>query len=304
MTDNKNIPVVASPLDAQLPAHIAQYAEENSASSMITGHASCPSISIKGKQFKVHEQNAYALGAPIDLVILGIDPPEGTSKTYYDESYTEGTNTAPRCASSNGIMPDPFITGPQSPTCAACPKNVFGSSVKEDGSPGGGKACSDIKNLYVVLPNDINGPIYLLRVPATSLKALSAYGRWLRDKSVPPQVVITRFSFADAVHPQLAMQGIDWLPAEVASIAVERAKSPELLNLLPSRNVDSEPPPVASGVEVKPLGLPPAPPPERKPEPKKVMTAKAAGATYQSFIDSKWTDEQMISNGYMTIEEG
>ena len=43
-------------------------------------------------------------------------------------------------------------------------------------------------------------------------------------------------------------------------------------------------------------GIPPVPP---VPAPTKVMTAKAAGATYESMIAAGWTDAQLIEQGYL-----
>ena len=40
-----------------------------------------------------------------------------------------------------------------------------------------------------------------------------------------------------------------------------------------------------------------APPP---PPPEKIMTAAANGATYESYIEAGWTDQQMIDNGLLT----
>ena len=44
--------------------------------------------------------------------------------------------------------------------------------------------------------------------------------------------------------------------------------------------------------------------PAKKVEPTSpVMTEKAGGATYPSFIEGGWTDEAMINGGYMTLGE-
>lgn len=52
-----------------------------------------------------------------------------------------------------------------------------------------------------------------------------------------------------------------------------------------------------------PVATPPAPVPAAAPaEPIKRMTEKAAGATYEQFVANKWTDEAMIKEGYMVLE--
>lgn len=60
-------------------------------------------------------------------------------------------------------------------------------------------------------------------------------------------------------------------------------------------------PPAAPAMPSAPV--PPAPPAAPVPAaaPAKVMTAKAGGATYESFIANNWTDVMLVEHGYMTI---
>ena len=66
-----------------------------------------------------------------------------------------------------------------------------------------------------------------------------------------------------------------------------------------------------AGVAPAPAAAAPAPVPAAAPapvpaaapaEPIKRMTEKAAGATYEQFVANKWTDEAMIKEGYMVLE--
>ncbi len=65
--------------------------------------------------------------------------------------------------------------------------------------------------------------------------------------------------------------------------------------------------PAVPGTEPTTSDVPP-PPPAAPPVPAApvalVMTEKAAGATYESFIEQNWTDEMMIEQGYATRGEG
>lgn len=63
-------------------------------------------------------------------------------------------------------------------------------------------------------------------------------------------------------------------------------------------------PPVAAPAVAPPVA-PPAAPVAVAPAlpPLKKMTAKAAGATYESFIAQGWTDAQMVGEGYMVLEQ-
>ena len=65
------------------------------------------------------------------------------------------------------------------------------------------------------------------------------------------------------------------------------------------------PAPIAAPAAAPVVAAPPPIAPPAAPivvaEPVKTMTAKAAGASYESFIAQGWTDIQMIDNGYMEM---
>lgn len=285
---------------AALPAHLQQYQEEaKKAAELVTGFNSLPSLSIKGKQFRLTKDDkevVYPMGQAIEVIILAADPPKGVAKSYYKSAYREGVDELPDCFSSDGIVPDSFSEHKQAISCADCPHNAFGSGTDAAGDPTRGKACGDHKNLFVVEASDVNGAIYVLRVPATSLKDLSRYGRLLSKNGVPTQVLITELTFTDAVHPQLEFNGLRYLSDEEAAITVARSNCDELQMALPSKNKLEAP-------EREQLPPGEAPKPALPPPPKtKVMTAKANDLSYQSFIDNNWTDAQLIENGYMELK--
>ena len=85
-----------------------------------------------------------------------------------------------------------------------------------------------------------------------------------------------------------------------APIAVTRSHSEELQLALPSLNKLDAPAQPALPPSTPPSAALPAPP---KPEPKKVMTAKANGVDLQGFLDKGWTEQQLIENGYMEIQK-
>lgn len=70
---------------------------------------------------------------------------------------------------------------------------------------------------------------------------------------------------------------------------------------VPAANYAPPQAPVPTPVAPNPQFLaPPVPPAAPVAPPARQMTAKAAGATYQQFIDGGWNDQQLIENGYMT----
>lgn len=90
-----------------------------------------------------------------------------TANSYWVNSDTSGT--PPDCSSQDGV------TGYGSPggVCANCPLNTFGS-----GEGGKGKACKNMKNIYL-LRNGDTMPL-LISLPPTSLKAFRQYANNIR----------------------------------------------------------------------------------------------------------------------------
>jgi hypothetical protein len=189
----------------QVPAHLQQ--EQNSESTgFVTARESFPRISIRGKQFrfKVEDQEkALSPGQNLDVIILTANPLNGVAKVYYEKAYVAGESEAPDCSSSNGLYPDMDIAHPQNNMCQGCPQNAWGSGRRADGSPSKGKACSDTKDLFVVLPGHADKMFFQIRIPATSLKSLSTLGRKLESKKLASYAIVTTLSFADTDHPQL-----------------------------------------------------------------------------------------------------
>lgn len=143
------------------------------------------------------------------------------SKKYFAGGYVEGSGKRPDCKSGNGVTPDPDVLAKQSPVCATCPKNQFGSAPpRPDGTPSKGKACTDSKRISVVfadaakdstgeLQNAMYGGPLLFQIPATSLAALQVYGERLSKIGHNAWEVITRMSF----DPKEAFPRIVFEPA-------------------------------------------------------------------------------------------
>lgn len=63
------------------------------------------------------------------------------------------------------------------------------------------------------------------------------------------------------------------------------------------------PTPIPANIPPNPAFLqPPTAPVVPPPQPQRVMTAKAAGGTYEQFIAAGWNDQQMIEQGYMAMQ--
>jgi hypothetical protein len=145
-------------------------------------------------------------------VIIGVNPHK--SKMYYEFDYDPTKDEPPTCFSDNGVGPSSQATTPQSPTCAMCPNNAWGSDTsKMTGKPT--KACSDRKKLAVIVVNDPSQLVYQLQIPPASLKHLSVLANALKGHQVTdtegpraadPADVVTRVYFNPQKQGELLFQ--------------------------------------------------------------------------------------------------
>ena len=272
-----------------VPAHIAARFGDtaNTDLSNGVGAGGFPIISYKGKVWHVVEGETRTLvahedGEPkssIEVVVLKSNP--HLSKIYYKGGYEEGTNAKPTCFSNNGASPDPGAQEPQSTTCAACPHNAWGSRVSEAGSKG--KACSDSRRLAVAPVSDLERPM-LLRVPAGSLKDLTAYADMLNRRKAPYNALVTKISFDHTVaHQKFVFKPTRWLTDSEAG-QVQEVLAKDTVNVITGVDTTSAPlkiagtPPKAAAPKPKLVAVEEpeeeyTPPVQAKPAAKKLDTA-------------------------------
>ena len=191
---------------------------------LVSGGGGFPTVSIKGKVFTLKRGDEKTLittpgttpdtgGEParhLEVVILKAGPAgDKLAKVYYEGGFTEGSEDKPLCYSNDGVAPSINAQKPQCKTCAACSHNAWGSKITESG--GKGKECSDSKRLAIAPAGQINDPM-LLRVPAASLKALTAFGQTLAKRGVPYQAVVAKIGFDYSVaHPALTFKPVGFV---------------------------------------------------------------------------------------------
>ena len=120
------------------------------------------------------------------------------SRTYYEGAYKEGQKSSPVCWSSDSKTPDPEVKNPIAPNCGGCPNAIKGS-----GQGGTGTACRMSWRTAVVLPQQLDGPVYQLVLPATSSFGEEENGRWpfrpyiqmLASHNVSAGAVVTKMQF-------------------------------------------------------------------------------------------------------------
>lgn len=213
---------------ANVPAHIAARfgdVEVNNDLSANVGSGGYPVISYKGKVWHVVRGDERTLitndeGEPrasLEVVILKANP--SISKIYYPNGYEEGSKEKPLCYSTDGHAPASDAAEPQANKCAICPHNAWGSRVTENGAKG--KACSDSRRLAVAPIGDLENPM-LLRIPAATLKELTAYADLLNRRKAPYKAVVTKIGFDHTVaHQKLTFKALRWLTGEEADVVAD-----------------------------------------------------------------------------------
>ena len=125
---------------------------------------------------------------------------------YWQDAY-DGANNPPNCSSADGKTGMEFESG-EVHNCKSCPFNEFGS-----GKNGKGKACKNMKRLYI-LRTGSPLPI-ILTLPPTSIKAYTDYvGRQIVTKGLRTYYVITKIS----LKKDTSSDGITYSKAQFAKV--------------------------------------------------------------------------------------
>ena len=231
---------------AGVPAHIAAMfggADTNNDLSHGVAASSYPIISYKGKVWHIVQGETRTLltnaeGEPrssIEVVIVKSNP--NLSKIYYQGGYEEGSSAKPTCYSNDGSGPARDAMSPQAPSCQACPHNAWGSRITEQG--GKGKSCTDLRRIAVAPSGDLS-TLMLLRIPAGSLKDLTAYADMLNKRKAPYAAVVTRIGFDHTVaHQKFKFTPLRWLEQhELAEIATVMNDKKDVINRITGVEAD------------------------------------------------------------------
>jgi hypothetical protein len=181
----------------EIPAYIAnpEAAKEinaDAAAGISTGAP--PRIKLAAKQFVLVDGNGDE--TPIlagDMVVapdknqymgvIALGAKKEIQKAFYLEAYNPNEEgKEPDCFSNDGVTPDPSATAKQCESCAACPKNQWGSGTDQSGNATKGKACSDSKVIAVHVPGH---GIHKLKMPPASLKNWGLFVKELSSKNIP-----------------------------------------------------------------------------------------------------------------------
>lgn len=197
----------------------------------LMGSAQNKRVSIRGGVFRMMvggQETAKSEDRSMQVVI--VSAAEHVSRTYYAGTYEEGEAAPPACWSADGLRPDSSIKAPQGTTCAQCPQNIAGSG------QGSSRACRFSRRLAVVLANDMNGDVFQLVLPSTSIfgkteankMPLEAYVKYLAAHGVNVEDVVTEMRFdIDSATPKLFFSPIRALEKPEHDICSLKAQTTE-----------------------------------------------------------------------------
>lgn len=146
---------------------------------------------------------------------------------YWPNSYGtgEGEDKIPLCSSMDGKTGLCRDSG-EVRSCESCPMNQFGSGTDAKGEASRGKACKNMRRLYMMLDNDPN--FYLLTVPPTSIKEVNRQlAKIMGSKGIPYTGLIVSLKLEKAVnaggiaYSKVVIEKKGLLPAAVANTARE-----------------------------------------------------------------------------------
>jgi hypothetical protein len=151
------------------------------------------------------------------------------SRTYYKDTYKKGVKVSPVCWSTDGKAPDVDVPAPCASSCRECPFSIKGSA-----QGGQGTACRTSWRTAVVLPNDPNGDVMQLVLPAASCFGEEDNGRWpfktyvqmLANNNISASRVITKMQFdTKSSSPKLLFSPVAAVEASDVDAIVRQGKS-------------------------------------------------------------------------------
>jgi hypothetical protein len=217
-------------LNSNLPAHLRSAdALDDVTKALMGGTGGIKRISIEGSVWRLMvngKEVAQKEERTLNAVIVAAAPK--VARTYYAGVYKKGAVSAPDCWSADGEKPDPTAANPQHKTCTGCPQNIKGSGQGE------GRACRFSRRLAVVLDNDLNGDVYQLTLPSTSIFGEGEPGKWplemyakmIGAKGIPITAVVTEMRFdTSSATPKVTFKPVRFLEADEHAVVIEKGKS-------------------------------------------------------------------------------
>lgn len=167
-------------------------------------------IGIKGGVFRLYNgKQEIAVNDSRSMPIVIVGAAKAVHREFYEGGYVEGVEATPVCWSSDGKAPDAKAPKRQAGSCEQCPKNAKGSGAQ------GSKACKYSQRIAVVLPHEMGGTVYAMKLPAMSIfgetkdgfMPFKPYMTYLAAQKAPAPSIITEMKFdTSAAVPKLGFR--------------------------------------------------------------------------------------------------
>jgi hypothetical protein len=186
---------------------------------------SCQQIKIPsggGLAYEIHgEDDDVDYQKEIDAVIVFTHRANG----FWTGAYGSGDdqNKIPACSSMDGKTGVRMDTG-EIRQCENCPLNEFGSGTDQNGNQARGKACKNMRRLYLMMSGNPN--LYLLTVPPTSIKEVNKQLAKIIAGGIPYTGLVVKLTLekvknANGVdYSKVVIKKSGILPAETAAKAI------------------------------------------------------------------------------------
>ena len=106
-------------------------------------------------------------------------------------SAKDAKDKIPVCSSMDGKTAVWTETG-EVRTCETCPYNQYGTGTDDKGNPSKGKACKNMRRIYMMMDGDPN--FYLLTVPPTSIKDINKQLARILASGIPYTGMVVSFT--------------------------------------------------------------------------------------------------------------
>jgi hypothetical protein len=156
----------------------------------------------RGKEFSIE---SFTADPEETKELKGIIIYQSAANAYWASAYEGGTAVVPDCASHDGVKPSEQYDEVQSPDCATCQHNRFGSARDPEGNKLPGKACRNVKRVALVRLDDPTIPVLLI-IPPSSIKAFDDFMVVLAKAERPYYSVVTTVT----VSTEQNRSGIDF----------------------------------------------------------------------------------------------
>lgn len=261
-----------------LPAHLQQ-GELDPITRALMGNNS-KRISIKSGVFRmIVGGQEVAVNEDRAMNIVIVRAAENTSRMFYAGKFKDGENAKPSCWSEDSKVPHASVKNPQATACANCPQNIKGSGDNDS------RACRFQRRIAVALENDVQGDIYGMSIPATSLfgtgegrkMPLQQYARFIGGHGIGINAVVTEMRFdTNSTAPKLTFSAVRPLSSEEWETVRHRMDDPAAVDACTMTVAQMDDSPETPAVESE---SEPAPPPRPAPAAPKASGFKVTAAT-------------------------